>query len=352
MGEIMKCVNCKMPLPNSTDVCPNCGYVFEKNDGYVLLSNEAEKPKQNIEYAKPKRRGVSGFVFYLITVLLAVAVGIGSFMYFSSQYETMPQPELEFFAGYGVVNGDEQVVYVSVKDASKIEFIHGVTCYDKNMYSMQKDANVVSSDYKYSKNVDKSFRTVFFDMKDLNVESGKNYTYTFEIKFSFYGDENIYTYYQPINFVGSTKIDVGEIVFDHTKQDTKKPEAVTSENVVKQTTQNILQSAYWFSKPTIKETGYSIYSFKFEKNGVVTKTIYTMELAQPWKTTTVVGNYTIKEDRAVLKFDNAKNNATVEVDKDTNELFSFDTNLKQKKAQYTAREFNTVKVAKKFFGLA
>lgn len=346
----MKCKNCGATVPNGTSICSNCGAVANKSSNYVSLSNDVDYSSKNKNLSAKNKSKSKNFWQIILCLILVMAVGAGSYYYFYSQNKQEPQPFLDFYAGYGVINGDEQVVYVSIKDSSKIQFINGVACYDKNMYSLEKDANQVSTEYNYTKNVDNSFRSIFFDIADLNVEEGKNYSYTFEIKIGFYNDENIYTYYQPVNFVGSTQADVSEIVFDHTKQDTNKVNEITTTQQT-EVTNDYLFKSYWYSNPVVSDKGYSIYTLYFNEDETVTKTSYSMETGQPWSTNTVYGTYMIKNDIVTVKIDNSKTAQKFQLDKENQALYDYDTKSKSPTTQYTARKYNNIKQAKNQFGL-
>lgn len=343
----MKCKNCGAVVPKGSSICPNCGAVNNKKSDYVLLTNEVS-PSIKAETKAQKKKG-NKFFFGFLSLILIVALGVGSFYYFTNQNAQEPQPQLDFFAGYGIINGDEPVVYVSIKDSSKVQYIQGVTCYNKKMYSLENDAITVSTDYKYTKNVDNSIRTIYFDMADLKVDEGKNYTYTFEMKYSFHGDDNIYVYYQPVNFVGSTRNNVSEIVFDHTVEDTQSQDEIVTQPITND--ESFIYDLYWYSNPVVDNGNYSIYSFGFDKNNNATYTRYSMKAGKPWSTKSSVSKYEIKNDRIVIDMDEATESFEIIIDKENRALFDVDNETNNKSTQYTFREYNSLEEAKLFFGL-
>lgn len=344
----MKCKNCGANVPNGSAICSNCGAVLNPNSDYVLLTNEAKTSINDEIKAKKKRKKRSAFSI-ILALILVVAAGFGSFYYFTNQNAQKPQPELDFFAGYGIINGDEPVVYVSIKDSAKVQYIQGVTCYNKKMYSLENDAMTISTDYKYTKNVDNSIRTIYFDMADLKVNEGKNYTYTFEMKYSFYDDENIYTYYQPVNFVGSTKNDVSEIVFDHTVEDTNKNDEHTTEVATKD--ERYIYDVYWYSNPVAENGNYSIFSYSFNRDNTVSYTYYSVKAGKPWTTVNNSATYKIKNDRIIIEFEEAAESFELIMDKENKALYDVDNETNNKSTQYTYRQYNSLEEARTFFGV-
>lgn len=346
----MKCKNCGAKVPNDSSICSNCGAVVDPNSQYVLLTNDAKPVNSQKAIKENKKKKRNNFFFTVIACILIVAAGFGSYYYFFNQNMDKPQPQLDFYAGYGIINEDEQIVYVNVKDSAKIEYIQGVTCYDKKMYYMENGANKVSSNYQYTKNVDNSIRSIYFDMSDLKVEKGKNYTYTFEMKFSFHGDENVYTYYQPVNFVGTTKNNISEIVFDHTKQDTKKTnEQTTTQAIIP--TEDYLYDYYWYSAPVAENKEYAIFALKLNKDKTLSYTAYHMNVGSPWDVKTSNGTYKIKNDRITINLEDANESFQLIFDKENKALYDVDLETNNKSDQYTARDYNSLSITKSFFGL-
>lgn len=349
----MRCKNCGEVVPKNSSICTNCGSVVDKKSDYVLLTNEVNVTKsqpQNLKQAKKKKQ-VNTTLAVIISCIFIIAAGIGSYFFFIDQNANRPQPELEFTSGYGVINGDEQVIYVTIKDSSKIEYIHGVKLYDSQIDGKSLDGNVVSTDYKYTKNIDNSFRTIYFDMDDLNLDPSQNYTYSFQMSFSFYEDENVYNYYNTLNFVGSTQNNIAEIVFDHTKKDTNKVD-LEEETAVAQDNQNadksFIYSTYWFTKPYKTDTYWSISSFGFNQDNTYSVTKYERATDGFWQVSSSNGTFEINKNTIILKDENGIEESSFEFDANAKSIYEIAGDA-QAKNELTSRKYNTVQNAENLF---
>lgn len=351
----MKCKNCGTEVPKNSSICTTCGAVVDKKSGYVMLTSEYNS-NGRVEAINPKKK-INTFFAVFISCVLIVAAGIGSYFVFIDQNASKPQPELAFTAGSGVINGDEQVIYVTIKDSSKIEYIHGVKLYDSAIDGKSLDGNVVSSDYQYTKNIDNSFRAIFFDMKDLNLDEGSNYTYTFQMSFSFLGDENIYNYYQTLNFVGSTNTNAAEIVFDHTKKDTTQinmqstTTTILSEDSKKQA-YSYLYEGYWYTEPYKTTDSYSISSICFKIDGTYSSTHYMKKANQAeWNVTFSEGEMQIEGDKIHLTEKGGVGEIEFVVDTNEKTVAEINAETGEQKKPLSFRKYNTQKNAEDFFGL-
>lgn len=249
----MKCKNCGMAVDKNSSLCINCGAVIKAN-------------KKNYKKSSLSAKKV---ILFVLAVLFVFASGFASFCYFNQKNSDRTKPELVFSSGQGIINQDESVLYSSIADSSKIEYIHSAKLYEGSVSDddlIKPDA--VDEDYKYTKRVDKAIKAIFFDLDKQNLRANENYTYTIEMTFSFIGDSTRYTYYESINFTTSLKQDVSHEVFDYSLVQE------TTENIVEQENESLeyIYDGYWYSKPYNNKQ--SIYSVKFRSDNSCTITYY------------------------------------------------------------------------------
>lgn len=350
----MKCKNCGATVEKGSSICTNCGAVVNAESNYVLLHNE-DKIYQDV-YSKKKKKPLTRIMLLIISLAVIIGAGIVSYTFFYGVDIQKEQPELSFVGGSGIINDDEAVVYVTIDDSSKLEYIHSVKLYagEVDAKTVKGQAPVVT-DYQYTKNIENSFRAIFFDMEELNLDKEQNYTYTFEMTFSYYDNENHYTYYKPVNFKGSTKADASEIVFDHSMTTTLVAETTQKVNTdgskneaVAQTTEEALDITYiyenyWYTAPVKTGDVYTISAFKFNRDATFIVTDYYKNGNEDWQVSTSSGNVEIKND--IIYFSTADG----EVDE-----FSLDLRKKtisHSNGDLTQRKFNSVKNAEDFFGI-
>ena len=217
----MNCKYCGARLSDNASICPNCGKMVDENEGYILLSSDQMQYEDVYTSDNKKKKKGSGVKwFFSILLTLAIVAG-GAYYYFNYIYEPEPEaPAITFNGGSGVINGNEKVIYVTFDDsdnAANVEYIHGVKLYPYDKTVEGATGKSVTSDYEYTKNIDSSFRAIFFDTEDLKL-SDEN-TYTFEIMLSFYGDEKVYTYDATVDFGKKIKGNVADTVFDHSMKE-------------------------------------------------------------------------------------------------------------------------------------
>ncbi len=214
----MKCKNCGARISSEESVCPNCGALINGEKGYTLLSDYdriedfystdvTESPKSKIRY----------LVILLVVALVSSGLSFAWFNYIHPQKNTAP--ELSFSSGSGVINGNEKVIYVFIEDSSKVEYIHGASVYSSEP-SANPEAETgqepVSTEYEYTKNIDASFRSIFFYADDIiSEESGGEYNYYVQISVSFIGSKEHYYYTVPVTFTSDITDDASDVVFDH-----------------------------------------------------------------------------------------------------------------------------------------
>ena len=195
----MNCNNCGARLREDAKVCPNCGAFVDDGGGYTLLtSEEMEYEDYYSDEKKTPKKKKSGFRWFVSIMLTLLIVGCGAYYYFENFYNRTPDvPSVTFETGSGIINDDEAVIYAHIKDNSDIEYIHGVSLYRYVGETRSVIGNALSTDYQYTKNIDATFRTIFFDTDGLELSEGAN-VLAFEIKLQFYDSDEIFTYVQPI----------------------------------------------------------------------------------------------------------------------------------------------------------
>lgn len=346
----MKCKNCGAGVEKDSSICTNCGAVVNKDSDYVLLTNQDNafqdvySNRDNNRKRKPKP--ITRAMLVLISIAVIIGSGVASYFVFYGIESMRDKPELSFTSGTGVINDDEQVLYVGIDDSSVVEFIQGVNLYDGEVNEKNvKKAQLISSDYEYSQNVEKTFRCIFFDMDKLNLDEKADYTYTFEMKYSFVGDDNWYTYYQTVNFKGSTNTDASDIIFDHSL-DQKLEETTTpyeSEENGDVSDVAYLYDSYWYTKAYTADDTRSISAFKFASDGKFTSTDYVKVGDESWEVSTNSGEFSIDGNTLKIK--------TADGEEDEFTLDKKNKTISQGNNKLTSRKYNSTKNAEDFFGI-
>lgn len=346
----MKCKNCGARVEKESSICPNCGATVNKNSDYVLLSNQDMVYEDVYSSKKKNKQPITRAVFIILSAVIIVAAGVISYFYFYGVNSGKNQPKLSFTSGYGVINDDEKVVYVRINDSSSIQYIHGVNVYDGTVdEKTPKKPEVVSSEYNYTENLDKSFRCIFFDMDDMKLTGSGNQTYTFEMTFSNYNDDNRYTYYKTVNFTSDTKADVSDTVFDHslsetvTEESTAAEQGTTSTTVKKDEPVDYIYNGYWYTAPYNEADSYSISAFKFNSDGTFVSTDYSKTGNENWVVSTNKGKYVVKGSTLTI--------STADGESDELILDKKKKTITQGNKSLTARKYNSIKNAEDFFGL-
>lgn len=283
----MKCSNCGAKLNRNSVECPNCGY-NPLEDEYLY----AKYVKKNKAYDHQSRY-IARVVLTIAAAVVVVAVLItGTYLFAEHQHNSKAAPELSFHTGTGIVN-DEKVVYLTIDDSSAIEYILGVNAYSGEVTAdTASQSEIISSDYEYTKNSSDSVRSIFFYAKDLGINEGDSYTFTFEMTFGFSMDVNSYTYYQPVSFSGEIKNDLKEIVFDHRMNDdienefyvaTTEPTEAVSTTKEDKDRYTFVYDGYWYSEPRRDGNVLSIDVWKFDDNKAK-RTTYTKKGNGKWTT--------------------------------------------------------------------
>ncbi len=338
----MTCKNCGAKLDSRSTVCSNCGAGIENESNYVLMTENDSEYNYRSYKQKKNNKGIKAII---ALILIAVTVLGGEYYYFNIYEKKNQQPQLAFSCGAGVINGDEQVIYVSLPEDSKIEYINGVSVFDYDLTAENENKKAVSTDYEYTKSINGVFRTIFFDLSELNVEKGKDYTYSFKMIFSFYGDDKQYSYIQPVTFNSSTDENISSIVFDHSMKTEETTEETTTERQT--TTQkptetssainidsSFLYTNYWYSEPYSDDSTYAIEAYKFASNGNCTITSYTKKGNDPWIVKNINTTFSVKGDVLSIKNDGEY-------------IISSDKTI----SGMTERKFNSEKNAEDFFGI-
>lgn len=343
----MKCKNCGAKMNDKARVCPNCG--ASREGGYVLLTEDIN-PSNDYEYEEfvpattsKRKNNKAGKIIVAIILLIAI---LGTAGFFGYKYYIAPKnkPELSFTSGYGVINGDQAVIYVNIKKEPQLEYIQGVQLYGFDKTKEQGDV-VISTDYEYTKNIDGTFRTIFFDTSKFDIKKGQEYTYTFEMMFSFADDDNVYDYMQVVKFPGEITENASDFVFDHSMNDedadaeestTKAPEETTTEATTSVST-DFIKTGFWYTKPVTNGDTRLISAIQFADNGACTITHYVKKGNEKWQISNTNGKYEIKEG-SVFVTDSEGKTESYAIKKDALE-------------DLTARKYNSTENADDFFGI-
>lgn len=335
----MKCKNCGANIENPRGVCPVCGCAVVQDEGVSLGNIKYDSAKYDYAPVNKKKR------FIIASIVIILIFAIASFVLFYVQSLKIPQPDMNFTTGQGIINNDEHIIYAFIDDSSHLEYIHGVKLYegevDENTIKISKP---VLSDYQYTKSVDEGFRAIFFDLDELNLEEQGNYTYTFQMTFSFVGDENWYTYYETVNITGSTNLDVTKIIFDYSMLDAPNVNNTTaSSNPL-----DFVYDGYWYTQPVQSQDTFTIYSLKLNKDNSCVITKYSKSGESNWEVETEKSTYTLEDEKLSVDFGN---NHTESYVVDTKNKTIAVSGTSAKKVLLTQRKNNTLKNAEDFFGL-
>ena len=335
----MKCKNCGANIENPRGVCPVCGAAVVKDEGVSLGNIKYDSAKYDYAPVDKKKR------FIIASIVIILIFAIASFAFFYVQNLKIPQPEMSFTTGQGIINDDEHIIYAFIDDSSHLEYIHGVKLYegevDENTIKISKP---VLSDYQYTKSVDEGFRAIFFDLDELNLEEQGNYTYTFQMTFSFVGDENWYTYYETVNITGSTNLDVTKVIFDYSMLDSPNVNSTTASS----DPLDFVYDGYWYTRPEQSQDKFTIYSLKFNKDGSCVITKYSKSGEMNWEVETEKSTYTLEEEKLSVDFGNNHKESYVV---DTKNKTIAVSGTSDKKVLLTQRKNNTLKNAEDFFGV-
>lgn len=205
----MTCKNCGAKLKPNAKVCQNCGAPCGDDDGYYVLSSDGYG--NYADYGEPERRKphiVRTVLFIIVVIASLVAIlyftGLGEQWGLPFFDKNSDAPSLTFSTGAGVINDDEKVLYLTVNENSKIQYIHGVKLFAYNKTQDKNTADPISTDYEYTKSVGGEIRAIYFDVDELNLEADQTYTYTIETEFQFYGNDKHFTYDEPLTFSGKS----------------------------------------------------------------------------------------------------------------------------------------------------
>lgn len=342
----MNCKNCGARVSDNAKVCPNCGAMMDENEGYVLLTDDTayEDYYPNGRQTKTKKKG-AGVRWFLSILLTLAIIGGGAYYYFEYIYEKpVEAPAVTFEGGAGIINGDEKIIYVTIENGSNIEYIHGVTLFNATADNTEKIK--VTDQYQYTKSINDSFRAIFFDVDESTMQKAN--VYTFEIRLSFNGNDEIYTYTPSVSFPGEITEDVSDIIFDHSVE-----ESTTGASAEESTTQaaetttkaastgdiTFIGETYWFSDPEKDGDKLTIYAYKFNDGGKYTATRYYKDGSKDWEITTKSGTYDLSDYSLTVD----GNEYLIDT---ANKALESDTGKK-----LTARKYNSVKNAEDFFGI-
>lgn len=336
----MKCKNCGANIENPRGVCPVCGCAVVQDEGVSLGNIKYDSAKYDYAPVNKKKR------FIIASIVIILIFAIASFVLFYVQSLKIPQPEMSFTTGQGIINKDEHIIYAFIDDSSHLEYIHGVKLYEGEVdeNTIKKISKPVLSDYQYTKSVDEGFRAIFFDLDELNLEEQGNYTYTFQMTFSFVGDENWYTYYETVNITGSTNLDVTKIIFDYSMLDAPNVNNTTASS----DPLDFVYDGYWYTQPVQSQDTFTIYSLKLNKDNSCVITKYTKSGESNWKVETEKSTYTLEDEKLSVDFGN---NHTESYVVDTKNKTIAVSGTSAKKVLLTQRKNNTLKNAEDFFGL-
>ncbi len=338
-----RCLNCLEYIDNDATVCPYCGAKNDAGEGYVLLSEVKAPERKYLDVSSGKKNKRTAFI--VISVIILAVVAAVSYYYFNSVSNPV-NPPLSFTSGTGVINDDQRVIYVAIKDSSKVEYIQSVSLYKGDVTeSGTEKAELLSTDYEYTDNVDDSFRTIFFYADDLDVEAGNDYTYTFKINLSFIKDDNVYAYTVVNSFDGDIKKDASDIIFDHSL---KKEETTIAYDAttVDLSSSDYIFDGYWYTMPEKTDDGtYRITAIRFEKDSnACTYTHYsTKKLEGDWDVTTSDGTYEI--NNGILTYSESDLKYVINTKKEN----LLENKKSAKRSQLTRMNYNNVSNAHSLF---
>ena len=344
-GDNMTCKNCGAKLRDNAKVCNNCGAFVDDSSGYTLLAAD-DRVYDVYSNEKPKKKN-SGIRLVIAIIIVALIAGVGTYLYFEKIEPSLnKQPSLTFSQGSGLINRNEKVVYVSLPEGSNIQYIHGVSLYDYDRAAVEDLRDAISTDYEYTKNIDSSFRAIFFDMKDFNVDSANERTYTLEMQLSFNGSDKIYTYQDKVTVDGKFENDVSDIVFDHSMTDDGKNNKQTEKSTTKaqNADYSFVYASYWYTAPNTSDNVRSISAFRFNKDKSYTVTNYSKNGGAEWVVETEKGTFKINGDELVLD-----EGGSFRLDADKEEISEEQDG--QTTQTLTSRRYNSLQNTEDFFGL-
>ena len=364
----MVCKKCGAPLNENDKICPRCGTFTDGDEGYVLLTSydRAEEPEVQEEAVaiveeKPPSRLLGFLKLLLIAVLVAAVSGGAAYAYMTYFRPKMQQtPEVTFTTGSGIINGDMPVIYAAINGATDIEFIHGVSVYDCDITDAQNEnAEPLSTDYEYTKNINSTFRCIFFDMSDIKLKKDKNYTYSFRMKFSFEGSDAVYSYTEVIPFTGTITEDASDTVFDHSvKQSITLPEETQPESTTAAPNETQTENAsdysfiyqgYWFTAPQTQNDVRTIESIQFSQDLTYRRTNFEKQGDADWRVTTDGGIFTLRDGYVVLSSGAGTEEVYLKADTAAGTLTEERDGTAY--AELTNRRYNSTKNAEDFFGI-
>ena len=136
----MKCKNCGANIENSRGVCPVCGAVVVEDEGVNLGNIKYDSAKYDYAPVNKKKR------FIIASIVIILIFAIASFAFFYVRNLKIPQPEMSFTTGQGIINDDEHIIYAFIDDSSHLEYIHGVNLYegkiDENTIKISKPQTI------------------------------------------------------------------------------------------------------------------------------------------------------------------------------------------------------------------
>jgi len=312
----MKCQNCGARLGENETVCPNCGAFTDENSGYTIITTDDTVEDIYSSRGKKPRKGLKLFLIILLVIAIA---GAGSYAYFTLLLPKQnSRPELTFTTGAGVINETEKVVYITMDKGNNVEYIHGVRLYDETT-----EGEPLSTDYEYTKNVDDSFRTIFFYVDDFGLKEGTEYSYIFTVTVSFNGSDTRYDYEQTVDFNGTITENASAAVFDHSMYERSDNENAT-ETTAEATTQAATQAAekidtafvyegFWYGVPVENGDRKAVDAYEFSESSYKV-THYTKDGDEDWRTATESGD--LKEENNALTLTGDSGTLTVTVGSD------------------------------------
>lgn len=343
----MDCKICGGKLDPKYPACPYCGTLLSTEECLALTGKE--KILEEDEKAKKKQRN---FLISVVVIIVSIAILSTGFYHVLSKQLNPEKPEISFNSGYGIINGNEPVVYVEIGQNAQLEYIHGAKlyAYDKSNDGVIGDA--LTSDYEYTKSEDGTFRTIFFNADDFDLKADEEYTYTFEMSFSFVDKKKIFVYQKAVSFPGTISGDVSDVIFDHSMEKTTQPiveEEKTTKPVVTETTTHsesttkadtsFIYSSFWFMTPHNEGDRYNISSIKFERNGKCAFTNFYKKGAEKWKITNTRGTYEV-DGSTLLVTDSEGMVESYVIDSASKNLNGLES-----------RKYNSTKNAEDFFGI-
>ena len=357
----MNCKNCGAKLKETARVCPNCGAFVDDSSGYTLLTADDRIEDFYSSDGKAKKKGSLAFVISLI--LTVAIIGAGAYYYFENiKPRKAETPPVTFSSGSGIINDDEPVIYVAIEKNADIQYIHGVSLYkaDYSESGIPKNAVSVSSDYEYTKNVDDTFRAIFFDTEKLDLKKNEVYSFTFEIKMSFKNSDDVFTYVQKAEISGDIKDDASDIVFDHTtsgqsesdnsettEKPTEKSEEETTKAEEKTADNSFIYESYWYNKPYDDGELKTIIALKFNEDNTFVSTKYEKNGDADFVVSTENGTFKIENGEIVISNGQGTENTKYKIGNNT---LTEEQNGETVQT-LTARKYNSVKNAEDFFGI-